>query len=119
MSPSIAAVIFVAFIGALLYWDSRNPVGSPGLWIVTIWVLIMASKPVVYWFAGTNRIELQMDDYVEGNALDRNILLVLIGLAIVTLIKRRTDWAELVSENKALVVFYMYLAFSVLWSEYP
>jgi O-antigen ligase len=119
MSPSLATLVCVGFIAWLFYRDlKRSPRSSIGLWVPTIWVGIVASKPVLYWFIGNN-VEMQFDMYLEGNATDRNILLVLLFLGVITLVKRRVSWWTFISTNRLLLLFYIYLAASVLWAEYP
>jgi exopolysaccharide production protein ExoQ len=119
MSPSRASLLCVGFIAWLVYRDlKRSPRTAIGLWIPTIWVGIMASKPVLYWFIG-NSAEMSFDTYLDGNATDRNILLVLLFLGIITLVKRGVSWRTFISTNRLLLLFYFYLAASVLWAEYP
>ena len=119
MSPSLATLLCVGFIAWLFYRDWRtSPRSSIGLWIPTIWVGIMASKPVLYWFIG-NSVEMQFDTYLDGNATDRNILLALLFLGVITLVKRGVSWRTFISTNRLLLVFYLYLAASMLWADYP
>jgi O-antigen ligase len=120
MSPSIATPACLALIFWLLYRDAKtHPRVSVALWVPTIWVGIMSSKPVVYWFESKGGNDLSLDTYLDGNPVDRVILLALLGLAFGILMQRRLRWDAVFHNNKWLCAFYVYLIFCVLWSDYP
>src|SRR5688572_2102850 len=103
MPPSLASLVFWAFIAWLVYRDAKNAETSLGLWLPTISLSIMASKPVVYWLYGQAGGDLTAsEEAVSGNPTDRTILLVLFFLGIVTLIRRGVSFRELMSKNLAL-----------------
>src|SRR5688572_10841241 len=98
MPPALASIVFWVFIAWLVYRDAKNADTSLGLWLPTISLSIMASKPVVYWLYGRPGGDLTgYEEATAGNPTDRNILLILFFLAIVTLIKRGVSFRELVS----------------------
>src|SRR6266516_870481 len=99
MSPSLAALLCSAFIAWLLYHDSKKARGtSPWLWIPTIWIGILASKPVTYLLNGNNLAE-NLTSYTEGSPIDRNVSLALTFLAMVVLMRRRIDWSMVYKRN--------------------
>ncbi len=85
---------------------------SPSIWIPTIWVGIIASRPVSFWlgFGGGT-------DSLEGSPLDRAFYFVMIFAALYTLSKRRINWGNLISRNWSVFLFYGYLLVSVLWAD--
>src|SRR5688572_23316028 len=100
MPPILASVVFWAFIGWLVYRESKNADTSLGLWLPTISLSIMASKPVVYWLYGRPGGDLTgYEEAAAGNPTDRNILLLLFFLGILTLIRRGVSLHELISKN--------------------
>jgi O-antigen ligase len=123
MPPNLAACLCVGFILWLFYCNAKEHPGvSAGLWVPTIWVAISASKPLVAWIYGNSSnggnggIDLNAAD---GSAIDRNVLLALIFSGLVILKRRRFAWGTFFAENGWLLVFYLFMLLSVLWSDYP
>ncbi len=108
------------FSYGLFYWlikkdiALRKGVSSRAIWIPTLWVGILASRPISSWvgFGGG-------DDTLEGSPLDRLFFFVLIALALITLSKRRVDWSVIIPTNWPIFLFYGYLLISVLWADSP
>lgn len=120
LSPRSASFVYAGLIFWLLYRDSRRSENSFGLWVPSFWIGIFTSKAIAYWLEGTRTgSEVELQDYLEGNPIDRNVMIVLMVLAIIILIKRRVDIASVFTRNKALWIFYLYLALSVMWSDFP
>jgi len=69
------------------------------------------------WF-GFGQSFTTTDDYAEGSPFDRFIFLILITTAIAILVKRGINWGGLARNNKWLLIFFLYLGVSVLWSDY-
>jgi O-antigen ligase len=87
------------------------------LWLVFVWIAIMESKPVFYWVMPDTT--LSSDTYLDGNPVDRVLLLILIVLAVLVLLHRHLDWARVFTLNRRLCLFYLFLAVSVVWSDFP
>jgi O-antigen ligase len=87
---------------------------SSAIWIPTIWVAIIASRPVSMWlgFGGAT-------DTLEGSPLDGLIFFILISAAFVALSRKGLNWSALLSENWPLFLFYGFLLVSVLWANSP
>jgi exopolysaccharide production protein ExoQ len=119
MPPFLASGLMLAFILWLFY---RNAKGghraSMGVWVATIWVGILASRPIGYWL-GAGAGSGQAASVEEGSPIDRAILFVLIISALFVLMRRGIDWGGAMRSNRWLWLFYFYLLVSVLWSEYP
>jgi exopolysaccharide production protein ExoQ len=119
MTQRIALVLFIGFVGWLFARDLRRRAGvSKASWLVLLWVVIFASRPVSTWLSyggGTGTV----DAYLEGNPLERSIFLVLIFLGAAILLKRRIALGALLRQNVWLSVFFVYCLVSVVWSDYP
>jgi O-antigen ligase len=58
------------------------------------------------------------DQQLDGSPLDSLIFLGLIVAAATVLSRRRLDWGGLFRSNRLLIIFFIYLGISVLWSDY-
>lgn len=82
MPPELATVACVLFILGLLLLDWRRHLGgSPAIWLVVAWVVVLGSRPVSTWLGigGGRGIP---DNSVEGNAVDESVVLFLILAAV-------------------------------------
>ncbi len=119
MPPLLAAFLCAIYILWLFRRNSKTASGvSRALWIPTIWVAILASKPLAVWIAG-GETQIDFNSYLEGSPIDRNFALVLIFFGMVTLARRGVQWGTVLRENRWLCLFYFYLLVSVIWSDYP
>jgi O-antigen ligase len=120
MPAAIATALYVGFILWLLWRSAQNgPRPSFGLWIATVWIGIMLSRPVIYWFGGGSASEEDVQAALQGNAIDRSILIILICAGVVVLLRRRVDWAAVVGGYAVVWMFYAFALISVAWSPYP
>lgn len=118
MASSVALVLCGLLVAVLLRNErGRSPDVSGAMWVPTLWLLLCGSKPLARWFEGNAMAEVGGDE--TGSPLDRLVLSILIGLAVVILFRRRIQWSQVVRDNLWLVVFFLYLGLSVLWSDYP
>jgi exopolysaccharide production protein ExoQ len=119
MSPQLAFWICALCIGWLFIRDGRRREGfSTALWIPLLWALIIGSRPLSSWF-GLGAEAGQADDYLEGSPFDRFFFLFLIAAGLLVLKRRQTNWPGTFAKNKWLVVFFLYLGLSAVWSDYP
>jgi O-antigen ligase len=117
MPPEVALLLTLAFILWLLARDLKaRPSLSQALWIPLLWMLIMGSRPMSMWLGVQQNVQ---NFQLEGSPFDRSLSLVLIGTALLVLIKRRVNLGGLISDNKWLFIFLLYLGISVLWADYP
>jgi len=124
MPPQIAAIIFAAGILVLFLLDrDRETQTSIALWIPVFWLLINGSRPLSMWLsaAGLTSAETVMDtpeQYLEGSPTDRAfyLLLVVAGLLVLGFGRRRVG--PLLRRNLPLLLFFLYCALSILWSDY-
>lgn len=119
MSPLLALLLCLVLIVILFRLDtSQNAQPSSALLIPTIWILIIGSRMVSQWLQ-LNSGSVTEDAYSEGSVLDRNIFLVLIVAALAVVASRGIGLAGVASANRWLFVFWLYSAFSILWSDFP
>jgi len=104
---------------ALSWWLIRRDIAkregiSSAIWIPTIWVAIIGSRPVSMWLGfggGVNTL--------EGSPVDSLVFFILIFAAFVALSRRRLNWIAVISENWPIFLFYAFLLISVLWANSP
>jgi hypothetical protein len=114
----IATAIFVVGIFGLFVLDrDREARTSKALWLPVMWLLIAGSRPVSVWLQF--RPASTPAQYLEGSPIDRSIYLVLLIAGLIVLVGRqRTVW-PIFKRNWPLVIFVLYCAMSISWSDYP
>lgn len=118
MSPTLALAVWAVSLLCLLRFDpARGPKTSFAVWIPVIHFFIIASRLPSQWLGGQADFSAQAME--EGNALDRNIYLCLIVVAVIVLIARSFDWAGAVMGNRALSLFLLFGLVSLVWSDFP
>jgi len=118
MSPSSASVLCCLFIlWCLIKTRSRSYRTSTASWIPLIWAIILGSRPLSSWL-GVGGEFANTDDYLEGSPYDRFFFLLLILLGIAVLFTRRLDWRTIFRRNKWMMVYFLYLGITVVWSDY-
>jgi len=108
-------VVFLVAVWWLIRRDNRlREDTSATLWIPTLWVGIISSRPLSMWlgFGGGS-------DTLEGSPMDALSFLVMICAALIVLSRRRVVWPRLISENWSLWLFYGFLLISVVWAYSP
>lgn len=116
MPPKIALIgCILITIWLLVNEKKRNPKSSIALWVPTLWLLIMGSRPVALW---TSYSASGISDQ-EGSFLDRIVLNVLTLFALFILFNRNIIWEPIIKDNYWLILLYIFLIVSVFWSDYP
>jgi len=119
MPPPLATVIFLAFIFWLFALERKRRTGiSSALWIPTLWVLIIASRPVSLWLHPDIQ-EATVGTELEGSPLDRIFYFGIIIAGFIVLSKRHLEWKRIVAQNPWLFLFYGFFLLSCLWSAHP
>jgi exopolysaccharide production protein ExoQ len=118
MAP-YATVLFLVGIAGLFWLDRRDNWDSKANFVPFFWLLISMSRPVTAWTSAPADPFARADSYLEGSPLDRNILMVLIALAIVVLWRRREATMAILRRNTPIILFLLYCLISVFWAEYP
>ena len=112
MLALLALILCLLFVFWLLRMERRqNPTSSWTVWIPTLWMMLMSSRDIGYWFGGPDA-ELE-----AGSPFGRGVLFPLLCLALVILYKRRFDWYSALRENFWLILLLSYMFLSIFWSE--
>ena len=139
----IATAVYILLILGLFVLDSDQKVkNSKALWLPLVWVLLVGSRPVSVWLQtgpavspeqqpvqGNPRsvylallarpVISQEQQYMDGSPLDRNVYLALLITGAIVLFSRRTSVLRLLRANGPILLFVLYCAISVSWSDYP
>src|ERR1700722_15006861 len=111
---------FILLVSLAAFWrlikrDNRLREGvSAALWIPTLWVGIIASRPLSTWvgFGGGS-------DTQGGSPMDALFFMAMIFASLIVLSRRQVAWSQLISENRAIFIFYGFLLVSVIWAYSP
>jgi exopolysaccharide production protein ExoQ len=111
-------LILFSFLVMVVWLIRRDIASRPGvstaIWIPTLWVGIIASRPISMWL-GVRGGESSLD----GSPADRTFYLVLIVAALYTLSKRQVNWGTLFARNWPILIFYLFFLVSVTWANSP
>jgi exopolysaccharide production protein ExoQ len=112
--PAMVALVFCAlFVFYLLRCDYRQSrTVSSALWVPTVWIFSIATKPLADWF-GTG------GDVDSGSSIDRIFTTCLLCLGLVILANRKLNWRLAIKQNGWLVLLLSYMLISILWSDIP
>jgi hypothetical protein len=119
MPPLIATVIYAMGILWLFRLDrDRRSRTSPALWLAVAWLSLGASRNVSEWL-GIGPVMKSADQYLDGSPVDALIFLGLELAAVMVLMARSRRCAAFFRANGPLLVFFLYCAVSVMWSDFP
>jgi len=80
-------------------------------------MLILASRPLSLWFGASLRDE--SGNTAERSPLDQIFFFSVLCTSLLVALSRRIKWGKLFSQNKLLIVFYLFFAISICWSGDP
>jgi exopolysaccharide production protein ExoQ len=90
---------------------AMRPGVSSAIWIPTLWIGIIASRPISLWTGLGGSM-----DTLDGSPVDRMFYLTMIIAALITLSRRYLDFGWLIARGWPVFVFYGFLLLSVLWA---
>ncbi len=112
MPPRLALLGCIAFVVWLIREDNKfRPRCSAAIWIPLVWLLILGSRPVSWWFG------VSISNSWDGNPVDRLVYLSLILASVVVVSKRGLVWGSLTRMNVGLTLFYAYLGLTMFWAD--
>lgn len=113
MPPPLALFFCTLLVIFLLRLDRRqSPDVSRALWLPTLWLFSVSTKPFSVWFSVTAG-----DAY--GSVLDEQFLVGFLLLGLVVLVRRRFDWRGACRAQPWLMLLLGFMLFSILWSDLP
>lgn len=119
MPPQIATLVYALGILGLFRLDrERTTEVSPALWIPVTWIFLASSRLVSEWLHPGLTLETP-DQYLDGSPLDRFVMLGLFAAGIAVLLQRGRLTEKCLLANGPVLLFFLYGAVSVLWSDYP
>src|SRR5881396_222075 len=119
MPQSVATVVYGLVILALFLLDrDRKSRVSPALWIPVAWVLLAGSRMFSDWLDPARGMQ-SPDQYLEGSPLDRLMLAGLLAAGLMVLLTRGRRTGMFLRANGPILLFFLYGALSVFWSDYP
>lgn len=119
MVPRLIFFSFLFIVWRLLKRDQAIRGGiSRSVWIPTLWLGIIASRPLSAWF-GHSGVRSDVESATAGSPIDMLGYMVLIAASIFVLGRRQFDWGTLIQRNWPIFLFYSFLLLSVLWANYP
>jgi exopolysaccharide production protein ExoQ len=114
MKAQLSILICLAFIIWLWRRDLQARSSfSKALWIPTLWLLVLGSRPLSFWLGVRGSGSL-----LEGNAFDATLYAIQIFASVYVLTRRGIQWNCILQRNRAVVLFYIFLLASVLWAPY-
>jgi len=117
MPPQVAMLLCVTVIVCLWRSDMRwRRASSRALWVPGIWLAIISSRPLGYWFGMGGAAGATS---AEGSPINLVVQGALMFTGLVILQRRSIDWGAVWGHNKTLIVFYLYLTLTAVWSYYP
>jgi len=112
MNPQIALIVCTIFVLFLLTIEHRSfKDNSLAVWIPSIWLMLIASRPLGVWFGASE------GGNEAGSALDRWVLSALALAAVAVILLRRFKWISIMKQHKWLVLLLGYMFLSTFWSD--
>jgi exopolysaccharide production protein ExoQ len=119
MSAAIATVAYALIILGFLKLDrDRQDRPSPWLWLPVVWLCLAGSRSVSQWLQLGQPMEAT-EHYLEGNPVDRFVYTGLLAIGLIVVAKRGERVWKLLQSNRAVLIFFLYGAASLFWSDYP
>lgn len=89
---------------------------SQWLWIPYIWLFFAATRTLSTWLSGGIGSSGSIGD---GSPVDRWLMTALILIGLFVLQSRSEKVKRILLNNKWIVIFFVYLALSIFWSNFP
>ena len=118
--PIVATIIYAIGILGLFYLGRDEGWRmSKALWIPAVWLFLISSRSVSLWLGIAPVMDDASDAYIEGSPIDRAIFMALLLAALTVVISRMHRVGPLLASNKVILLFFLFCAVSILWSDFP
>ena len=112
MPPRLALLLCCALCFYVFRKDAKwHPALSPALWLPTLWIWRCASRGIGAWFTGDDPTAVD-----DAGWYDPVFFLLCIGAGWIVLLRRNINWPELLRSNIWLLIFFGYMAVSIVWA---
>lgn len=91
---------------------------SRWLWVPFIWLFFASTRTLSTWMTWSGR-GLATGTDVSGSPLDQLLMTALMLLGLVVLGRRWERTRRILARNKWVVVLFVYMALSIVWSNFP
>jgi len=119
MPPIVATIIYVIGILGLFYLDrDENARTSLALWIPAAWLFIISSRNVSLWLGMAPTTD-SPEALAEGSPIDRAVFMGLLFAGLAVVVTRMDRVGPLLRSNAPTVLFFLFCALSILWSDFP
>ena len=121
MTPNLATVAFAIGILTLFFLNRDKEVQtSSALWLPVVWLSIAGSRMVSEWTSATPLTTSNTGArYMDGSPFDRNLLTILLLIAVVVLLLRGARVSSTLRANWPILLFFFYCLISIAWSDFP
>ncbi len=96
---------------------SRKP--SQWIWVTYVWLILASTRPLSSWLSLSQMRGPVEDLDVSGSPIDRNLMILLIVLALFVIGSRANRAKEILRCNRWLCVLFVMMFLSVVWSNFP
>jgi len=98
-----------------------QPIGSQApsrwIWVPLVWLFFASTRQLSTWIAWDKPTATNSD--LGGSPVDRLLMTSLIVLGLYILHLRWSKAKKILANNKWIVVLFLYMALSVIWSNFP
>src|SRR6516162_2620635 len=106
MTPQIATAAYLMMIAGLFWLDRQSRSETTrALWIPTLWLLIIGSRPVSLWL-DPGRVTQVTADTLEGSPVDATVFGILVLAALGVLAARRKRTLSFLRANTPVLLFF-------------
>ncbi|HYI93648.1 MAG TPA: O-antigen ligase family protein [Bryobacteraceae bacterium] len=91
---------------------------SPALWLAVMWLAIAGSRNVSEWLQLGNPVDAS-DRYMEGSPVDRNVLMLIMAIGVITLAQRTKRMQRILRANAPVIAYFVLCGVSFVWSDFP
>jgi exopolysaccharide production protein ExoQ len=125
MLPLLMTFVYVvAIVGLYALNRDKEPRPSKALWIPVAWLFINCSRPVSLWLGVFGlRSPFPVADptqiYLDGSPIDGAAFAFLLVAGFIVIAHRSQRVLPLLPRMLPILIYFLYCALSVLWSEYP
>src|SRR5678815_1314172 len=100
MPPTLALFLTLGFMGFLFRRDFREkPAITWAVWIPTVWMFLIASRPVSQWLHIFDLPGFGAPSVEEGSSVDALVYAGMIGLGVYVLAKRGVSISNFIEDN--------------------
>ncbi len=118
MNPKVATIVIILFIvvGFIVEAKESKKVTSAA-WLPFIWLVITASRSISQWLNLSGSIPSNGEINLEGSIADQIVLSIIMLWGIIIIFKRSDAAYRILTENKAIAIFIIYLGLTSIWSD--